>query len=494
MRTTVPREAENEACALATVYKKAKCGIIRACRRNAFPADVTHRKERSMKIIVGITSSISAYKTPALVRLFKKRYDAEIFCVVTEHAQKLVAKKALETVSGNHVITNMWKERDPLTHVNLTAEADIMIIAPATANIIGKLAAGIADDTLTTMAVAFAGSMFLAPAMNSRMWKNPIVQENLRKLKHAGYTVIPPAAGALACEDVGVGRLAELEAIVEAVMGEYVDIALEKASAREFFDSLAEEGVTLEHLVTPQEMLAPLKASLTKMVADEERDARQNDAREQDLRGKTVLVTAGATREWLDAIRYITNRSSGKMGKALAEEVVARGAQCVFIAGEMRVPVPEGCRVVRVETTEEMRDAVLSYTGTADALIMAAAPVDFRPKTPCEGKMKKDAVTHLALTNTPDILKCVREAQHDLLVIAFAAESDDLEKNAKGKLSAKGADAIVANRIDEGFEHDTNRITIYYPDGRKDSHESMPKTACARVIVSSLKDLFAQKA
>lgn len=376
-----------------------------------------------MRIILGIASSISAYKTPDLVRRFCKR-GTSVYCAVTKNARHLVGLKALETVSGNRVVTDLNEAKDPLTHINLSREADAFLVAPATANMIAKLASGIADDAVSTMALAYTGPRFFAPAMNSEMWKNPATVRNVKALVADGWRMIPPEEGDLACGVTDVGRLADLTVIVDTVLG-----------------------------------------------AD------------GDLAGKRFIVTAGSTREWIDDIRFIANRSSGKMGKAIHDEIQKRGGAVTYIQANVSTRIA-GAHVVNVDTTEELMHAVLGAVADADCLIMAAAPLDFRPKTRMQGKLKKAGVTSIELVENDDILKRVRTADTRIRIVAFAAESSDLEANAKAKLAAKGADIIIANTIAEGFGTDDDRITVIRADGTSTGHDAMSKRDCARVIVN----------
>ncbi|MEK6793718.1 MAG: bifunctional phosphopantothenoylcysteine decarboxylase/phosphopantothenate--cysteine ligase CoaBC [Spirochaetota bacterium] len=382
-----------------------------------------------MRIILGITSSISAYKTPDLVRRFCKR-GTETFCVVTKNARHLVGIKALETVSGNRVIVDLNEAKDPLTHINLSRDADAFLIAPATANMIAKLAAGIADDAVSTMALAFTGARFFAPAMNSEMWKNAATVRNVASLLRDGWRMIPPEEGDLACGVTDVGRLADLNTIVDTVLGSVSDLA-----------------------------------------------------------GKHFIVTAGSTREWIDDIRFIANRSSGKMGRAIHDEIRKRGGVVVYIEAQVSARV-HGPHVIGVDTTKELQDAVLRSLPNADCLIMAAAPLDFRPKTRAEGKLKKGGMNAIELIENDDILKRVREADAKIAVVAFAAESSDLAENAKAKLSAKGANIIIANTVSDGFGTDDDRITVIRTDGTSTEHKKMSKRDCAKEIVNEARALI----
>lgn len=383
-----------------------------------------------MKIILGISSSISAYKAPSLVRLLKKR-GADVFCVLTKNAENLVGIKALETVSGNRVVRNIFDEKDTLTHINLTKEASVFLIAPATANVIGKISNGIADDAISTMAMAFTGKKYIAPAMNGNMWRNEALQNNVRYMsEEMDWVFIGPTEGALACEDNDTGRLSDLEDIVRAV----------------FHTS-------------------------------------------KTLEGKKIVITAGSTIEWLDDIRFIANRSSGKMGSALASEAILMGAEVVYIKGKTQVAPPSGVILKSVETTKEMENAVINYSKDADAVIMAAAPLDFRPVNRHFGKIKKSDITSISLVENADILKRLRN-ESDVITVAFAAESENMEENAEKKMLAKGADMLVANEIKDSFGKDDNIITIMSKDGEKERFAKMSKQQCALEILKKLATLI----
>lgn len=390
-----------------------------------------------MKILLAISSSISSYKTPALVRLLKKD-GHDVFCCLTKNASKLVSKKSLETVSENPVITNMWKDKDPLMHININKETDVMLIAPATANIIGKLAGGIADDTLTTIAAAYVGKKYIAPAMNTEMWNNNIVQKNIKILTdELNYVLIEPECGELACKDEGNGRLASLENIVNAV----------KSKSR--------------------------------------------------YKNLSIGITSGSTKEWIDPIRYITNRSSGKMGYALYQAAVYEGAKCFYIEGGVEKKVYDKNKI-KVETTKEMFEATVSIMPKIDILIMAAAPLDFKPASLSEKKIKKSDINKIELCVTDDIAKrCGEIKNKNQIVVAFAAESaktkDELAVLAKEKLLRKKADMIVANTIEDGFGGDTDVITIFYSDGNKKSFDKMSKSECAKIIIEEALNLYIAK-
>ncbi len=360
------------------------------------------------RIVLGVTGGIAAYKACDLVSRLKKQ-RAEVRVVLTEHACKFVPPLSFEALSGNPAHVDTFAPRDGMEHIALAKWADLFVVAPATANMIAKLAWGLADDLLSTTALAMTCPLLVAPAMNANMYRHPATQANLETLRGRGVRFVGPESGRLACGDDDVGRMSEPAAIVEAI------------------------------------------------------NAILNPRRDfQDVR---VLVTAGPTVERIDPVRYITNRSSGKMGYAIAEAARDRGAEVVLVSGPVSLARPSGLAVVDVESSAELCGAVLSNSRWADVIIQAAAPADFTPATFAELKIKKtgEGMT-LALKNTTDIaaeLGCRKRPGQ--ILVAFAAETDNLLDNAKGKLDRKNADLIVANdvsRKDAGFGVDTNAVTL----------------------------------
>ena len=387
---------------------------------------------RDRTIILGVTGGIAIHKSLDLASQFVKQ-GASVHVVMTENATRLVQPLQFQVISRNPVLLNLfdvgadWKP----PHIDLADRADLLAIVPATANIIGKLANGIADDALSTVAVSVHCPILLAPAMNGHMYQNPFVQRNLATLKTHGVHFIEPASGDLACGYEGVGRLNTVETILEGASN----------------------------------ILAPTVSLET-----------------QDLRDVRLLVTAGATREYIDPVRFITNRSSGKMGYAIAEAAAQRGAEVQLVTGPATVSPPVGIKTQQVETTLEMYDAVLEAFNETDVVIMAGAPADYRPHEFRPHKIKKTAGTlTLPLERNPDIAQTLGERKTHQTVVCFAAETNDLLENARKKLTRKNCDLIVANDIlaeGAGFQSDTNIVTLLDRDG-----------SCEHLPLSSKRDV-----
>lgn len=379
------------------------------------------------EIVVGITGGIAAYKIPELVRMMIKA-EARVTAVMTKNAREFVTPMTFEVLTGRAVVTDLFAPVGPgsLNHIEAADRAQLLLIAPATANIIGKLAHGIADDALSTIALACRAPMLIAPAMNVNMWNHPAVRENLETLKRRGARVVEPAEGQLACGWEGKGRLAELEDIVE-----------EAACC-----------------------LAP-----------------------KDLAGMKVMVTAGPTREFIDPVRYITNRSSGKMGYAVARVARRRGAEVCLITGPVALKPPTGVRVIRVTSARDMFNAAIDEAEKADIIIKASAVADYRPITEVSQKIKKgpDKLS-LELTENPDILAQIGARKKHQILVGFAAETSELVKFAETKLQKKNLDLIVANNVTRpgaGFSVDTNIVLIIDKHGRKAEWPQMPKMEIA---------------
>ncbi len=361
---------------------------------------------KDRNIVLGVTGGIAAYKAAELVRELV-RAGAKVHVVMTQSAQAFVTPLTFQTLSGNPVITELFSliEESEIGHIALADKAELLVIAPATANMIGKIAGGIADDMLTTIVMATKAPVLLAPAMNVHMWENSGCQENIQKLRSRGFHFIDPESGELACGYEGKGRLAEVSAIVEEIRA----------------------------------ILSP-----------------------QDFARETVLITAGPTEESIDPVRFITNRSSGKMGFAMAHAALRRGAEVILISGPTALPPPPKVKFIGVRSTAQMREAVLTNLKNASILLMAAAVSDYRPRQAAAGKIKKSqAEMVLALERNPDILaEAGRQKDHRILV-GFAAETDNLLRNARSKLKEKKLDLIVANDVTlpgAGFEVDTNIV------------------------------------
>ena len=386
-------------------------------------------------IVIGVTGGIAAYKTVELVR-FLIQEGASVHVVMTRNAQEFVTPLTFQTLSKNRVITDMFElstEVD-VKHISLARKADLILIAPATANIIGKYAHGIADDFLTTMLLATKAPVFIAPAMNPEMYHHPIVQSNIASLEKNGVRFIPPGIGDTACEEIGEGRLADLQVILQEL--------------KIFF------------------------------------------AIKKDLAGQIILVTAGPTQEPLDPMRYITNPSSGKMGYALARAAGERGAQVILISGPTSLTPPPGIAFFSVKTAQEMYGIVLRELARASIVIKAAAVADFRPKSIKEQKIKKETAEKgelvLSLEKTPDILAEIGSRKGDKILVGFAAETEALLENARQKMVAKNLDLIVANdvmAVGAGFGSDNNKVNIIHRDGRIEELPLLPKEQIAHLIL-----------
>ncbi|MGE5841199.1 MAG: bifunctional phosphopantothenoylcysteine decarboxylase/phosphopantothenate--cysteine ligase CoaBC [Deltaproteobacteria bacterium] len=394
---------------------------------------------KGKRIIVGVTGGIAAYKAAELVRLLVKE-GAVTKVAMTRHAAKFITPLTLQTLSGNRVVADMWDpETHPLDHITWGQQSDLIIIAPATANFIGKMAHGIGDDFLSTVVIAATARVLICPAMNTQMYLSQAVQENLQTLKARGCLLMEPGCGELACHTEGPGRLPD-----------------------------------------PEEILEEARILLSR----------------QDLSGLKILVTAGATLEPLDPVRYMSNRSSGKMGYALARAARMRGAQVTLVSGPTALKPPRNVTLSRVKTAEEMRQAVLSECRGSDVIIKAAAVLDWRPKDTAEQKIKKgQGVQTLELVENPDILAELGSSRGNSrrLLVGFAAETQDLIANAQEKLKKKNLDLIVANdvsREDAGFEADTNAVKILYRDGRMEELPLMTKEEVADQLLDRVKILW----
>ena len=394
----------------------------------------------SKEVLLGVTGSIAAYKAVELVsRLIK--LGASVNVIMTENATQLVSPLTFQTISRNPVMVDMFAEVDEWQpgHISLADKADILVIAPATANIVAKLAHGIADDMLSTTALAVRCPILVAPAMNCHMYDNPIFQENLEILRRHNFAFVEPEYGQLACGYEGKGRLADMEKIIQKI----------------------------QRLLNTS----------------------------QDFKGKTILVTAGPTREALDPVRFITNRSSGKMGYAVAEAAVSRGAEVILISGPTALSAPADVELVNVETAIQMRDEVVKYANQADAVIMAAAVSDYRPRvvSPQKIKKEKDQLT-LALERNPDILAELGQNEpNGPILVGFSMETENLLDNAIKKLKDKNADLMVANDVSQegaGFDVDTNIVWIIDSSGSERKLPLMSKRDVAEVILDEVKRLI----
>jgi phosphopantothenoylcysteine decarboxylase/phosphopantothenate--cysteine ligase len=390
--------------------------------------------EDKCKVVLGVTGGIACYKAVELVRLLvKQEYAVQV--IMTRSAMEFVTPLTFQTLSARPVATDTFNltQESEIGHIHLADSADIFVIAPATANVVGKIAAGIADDLLTTVLMATQAPVLIAPAMNIHMYDNPILQENLRKLRRVGYHILKPAEGFLACGYEGKGRLPDPEAILE-----QIDSILKK----------------------------------------------------KDLVGEKLLISAGPSREPIDPVRYISNRSSGKMGYALARAAARRGAEVVLISGPTALAPPSGVKLIPVNTAAEMRQAILSEFFTCTAVIMAAAVADYRPVEFSPEKIKRDkGPLDLQLLPNSDILKELGQRRDGKLLVGFAAETANLNANAEKKLREKNLDMIVANDVTKegsGFDGDTNIVTIFDRRGVSRSLPLMSKDELADQIFDHL--------
>lgn len=390
------------------------------------------------RVLLGVTGGIAAYKAVLLVRLLRER-GAEVQVVMTPAATRFVGPDTFAALTGREVHSDIFEHTEEVLHVRLAREADVAVVAPATANLLAKLSLGLADDLLSSTLLEFRGPVVVAPAMHSGMWGHPATIHNIDRLVGWGVEVIGPAEGPLAAGDEGVGRMAEP----------------------------AEIASGAERLVSE---------------------------RGGDLAGRRTVVTAGPTFEPIDAVRFVGNRSSGKMGYLLAEEAARRGALVTLVTGPTHLTDPPGVEVVRVETAEEMRDAVVIRFERADAVIKAAAVADWRPKEAANEKLKKEAgPPDILLEPTPDILQELGEGKGQKVLVGFAAETDDLEEAGRRKLRAKNLDLIVVNEVGApgtGFHADTNRALILASDGDDVPLREWTKRELARTICDRLAGLL----
>ena len=391
-------------------------------------------------IVLGVTGSIAAYKAADIASKLTQA-GAGVEVIMTKSATEFIAPLTFRNLTGRAVVTEMFDlaSEFSIEHVALAEAADVMIIAPATANIIAKIAAGIADDMLSCTVLATEAPILLAPAMNVNMFQNSITQDNLANLKARGFTIVGPAYGRLASGKMGLGRLVEVEKIIG----------------------------TVRHVL----------------------------GRGGDLVGKSIVVTAGGTQEAIDPVRYLGNRSSGKMGYAVAEAARDRGAEVTLITAPTSLPDPAGMETAYIETAVQMKEAVAKAMARGDALIMAAAVADYQPKSKAKDKIKKEAIGSLALEliKTPDILA---EVKGNFVKVGFAAESEDLVANAQQKLEEKQLDLIVANNITDpnsGFGSNTNKVTLISQNGKVESLPLLTKREVADKILDWVAELLVRK-
>lgn len=393
-------------------------------------------------VVLCVTGGIAAYKAADIISTLRKK-GANVFVIMTKSATEFITPLTLEVLSGNRVVTDMFS-RDftwEVEHISLAKRADVFVIAPATANVIGKAAHGIADDMVTTTLMATKAPMVIAPAMNTGMYENPVVQENITILENRGVRFVQPASGRLACGDSGKGKLAEPETIVNEICAA---------------------------------------------------------AMKQDLKGKTILVTAGPTREAIDPVRFISNHSTGKMGYAIAQNASMRGAKVILVSGPVALETPYGVERVNVSSARDMHDAVISRLDKVDWVIKSAAVGDYRPETTADEKIKKkDDDMSISLVRNPDILAEIgSKKQNHQLVCGFSMETQDLLNNSRAKLQKKNCDMLVANNLKTegaGFAHDTNVATLLYRDGTHEPLSLMQKDDLASIVLDRLLKLSEQK-
>ena len=397
---------------------------------------------KGKQIVLAVTGGVAAYKAAEFVRLLVKA-EAQVHVVMTKSAQEFVTPLTFQTLSGNPVVTELFSlvEEEKIGHIALADQAELVVVLPATANIIGKFANGIADDFLSTLVMATKAPVLIVPSMNVNMWENPATQKNIKTLIERGFHLMDPGVGELACGWYGKGRLPELGEVLEKV----------------------------EDLFTPK-----------------------------DLVGETILVTAGPTQEPMDPVRFITNRSTGKMGYALATMARRRGAEVVLVAGPSALSIPRrDVQVVSVRTAEEMKQAVLLETERCSVVIKAAAVSDYRPKVISARKIKKTGATSsLELERTTDILAEIGKNKGDRILVGFAAETEDLVANARKKLLEKNLDMIVVNDVTKpgaGFGEDTNQVKILYVSGEVREHPMMSKEQVSSLILDEMVRLIRQR-
>ena len=389
-------------------------------------------------VCVGVTGGIAVYKALDVISQLKKK-DIDVRVIMTKSATEFVTPLSFQSLSQNMVVTDMFAEPKAfeIQHISLAKRADVFLVVPATANIIGKVANGISDDMLSTTIMATKAKVIFAPAMNTNMYENRIVQDNIRKLKDYGYEFIEPDSGRLACGDIGTGKLADVNVIVNKVMSEIIKLD-----------------------------------------------------KDQDLKGKKVLITAGPTQSSIDPVRFITNKSTGKMGYAIAEEARDRGAEVTLISGPTILEKPYGIKTIDVTTNEEMKNKVLSCYEESDIVIKSAAVADYKAKEYSKEKIKKsEGDLTLSFERDNDILKILGDEKKDQILVGFAAESSNLLNNAKNKLKKKNLDYIVANDItsvDTGFGSDNNRVIILSKEGEEIYLDKMSKREVASKIFETI--------
>lgn len=396
---------------------------------------------KNKTVVIGVSGGIAVYKVCDVVSRLKK-LNANVHVIMTKSATEFVTPLTFQSLSQNYVVKDMFEEPKTwdVEHISLAKKADVFLIAPATANVIGKVANGICDDMLTTTVMATTGKILIAPAMNTNMYKNPILQRNINTLKELGYSFVDPESGRLACGDIGEGKLASPEVIVDAVIG----------------------------LLTNED---------------------------KDLQGKKIMITAGPTVESIDPVRYLTNRSTGKMGYAIAKVAASRGADVTLISGPTNIIPPSNIKkIIKTQSAEDMYNAIIDNFDENQVIIKTAAVADYKPKTYSDKKIKKsDDDLVIELGRNKDIAYELGKIKKDKILVGFAAETNDLIENAKTKVKKKNLDFIVANDLTQegaGFGTDTNIVKIIDREGNINKYPQMKKDEVANIILDKVKSLL----
>ena len=396
---------------------------------------------KNKTVVIGVSGGIAVYKACDIVSRLKK-LNANVHVIMTNNATEFVTPLTFQSLSQNYVVNDMFEEPKTwdVEHISLAKKADVFLIAPATANVIGKIANGICDDMLTTTVMATTGKVLIAPAMNTNMYRNPILQRNITILKELGYNFVNPESGRLVCGDVGEGKLAQPEVIVNEVVN---------------------------------------------LLTDEEKD----------LQGQKIMITAGPTVESIDPVRYLTNRSTGKMGYAIAKQAANRGAEVTLVSGPTNIAPPSNIKkLIKIESAKDMYNAIIENFDDNQVIIKSAAVADYKPKTYSDKKIKKnDDDLVIKLDRNKDIAYELGKIKKDKILVGFAAETNDIIENAKGKIQKKNFDFIVANDLTEegaGFGTDTNIVKIIDKEGNINKYPQMKKDEVANVILDKVKSLL----
>lgn len=396
---------------------------------------------KNKTVVIGVSGGIAVYKACDIVSRLKK-LNANVHVIMTNNATEFVTPLTFQSLSQNYVVNDMFEEPKTwdVEHISLAKKADVFLIAPATANVIGKIANGICDDMLTTTVMATTGKVLIAPAMNTNMYRNPILQRNITILKELGYNFVNPESGRLACGDVGEGKLAQPEVIVNEVVNLLID-------------------------------------------------------KEKDLQGQKIMITAGPTVESIDPVRYLTNRSTGKMGYAIAKQAANRGAEVTLVSGPTNIAPPSNIKkLIKIESAKDMYNAIIENFDDNQVIIKSAAVADYKPKTYSDKKIKKnDDDLVIKLDRNKDIAYELGKIKKDKILVGFAAETNDIIENAKGKIQKKNFDFIVANDLTEegaGFGTDTNIVKIIDKEGNINKYPQMKKDEVANVILDKVKSLL----